>query len=103
MHALGPGVDQPGSTGLLAERRDVVRHDLGDVMHASLQAQHLITRSARASLMMPRRDSAALNADGHTHAGDTKTTVNINRRLRIPGTIPGGYPKYPDPLRGVFF
>ena len=23
--------------------------------------------------------------------------------LRIPGTIPGGPPEYPDPLRGVFF
>ena len=75
MHVLGFGVDQLGTTDLLAERCDVVRHDLGDVMHAALQAQHLIMRSARASLMMLRRDSAALNADGHTYAGDIKTTV----------------------------
>ena len=24
-------------------------------------------------------------------------------RLRIPGTVPGGYPEYPDPLRRVLF
>ena len=24
-------------------------------------------------------------------------------RLRIPGIVPGGYPEYPDPLRGDFF
>ena len=26
----------------------------------------------------------------------------VIRRLRIPGTIPGGYPEYPDQLRGGF-
>ena len=31
-------------------------------------------------------------------------TVRIPIRIRIPipGTIPGGYPEYPDPLRGVW-
>ena len=24
-------------------------------------------------------------------------------RLRMPGTMPGGYPEYPDPLRGCVF
>ena len=42
--------------------------------------------------------------------GDSMTTVlkgektlwRVILRLRIPGTVPGGYPEYPDQLRGGF-
>ena len=37
----------------------------------------------------------------HDH-GKTKNQCGVIPRLRISATIPGGYPEYPDPLRGGF-
>ena len=32
----------------------------------------------------------------------TQPLCGVIPRLRMPGTVPGGYPEYPDPLRGDF-
>ena len=55
------------------------------------------------------RACASVNVDLRAAGEEVTTTVikqplcGVIPRLRIPGTVPGGYSEYPDPLRGEFF
>ena len=62
---------------------------------------------------MPRYDLSQQRCDSNSGATihnksqprfekQTDTQWRVILHLRIPGSIPGGYPEYPDPLRGGF-
>ena len=70
------------------------------------------------SVAVPRYASTGSSRGPHGAENSAKTELSVCRtrqfndhafkksgvipRLLVPGTIPGGYPEYPDPLRGGF-
>ena len=74
------------------------------------QAQYLLKMGARPGVPpapppsqrenAPRPKSGVGNRSSPFPRLRGLTDAGLFRALRIPGTIPGGYPEYPDPLRG---